>query len=136
MEHFPTLIDTKEDKQEVLETSLGEFAEKSKNEIMELLRTNGAHDKESLIAVHGWLDVQEIRVSADPTRRRYALLEIARSDFYLALNDTEEALNCLYQASENAEQLGHFDLQDIAEARIAVVMKVSNAITDAGTTSI
>ena len=123
MEHFPKLIDTKEDRTEKLETSLGTYAELGKNEIMENLRAKGVDDPEARDALKRWLDIQEKRAEEDPTNRRGILLEIARSDFYVAIGEIDDACDCLDAASVQAQGEGHFDLQDIAEERITLVLK-------------
>lgn len=99
-----------------------------KLKILDLFHQGESKKEEALMELNKWLDNVQKWSEADPTFRRQIVIEIARSDFYLAINDTEEALKCLDAASLQAQQEGHFDLGNIAEERITTVLKVSKAL--------
>ncbi len=84
--------------------------------------------EEAVEAVIAWTEGLEKWRSDDPTPRRGILIELARSDFYLAAQDTEGALECLDAASLQARDQGYFDLETQAEDRISTVLKVSRSI--------
>lgn len=100
-----------------------------KLKILEMFHQGETKRGEAMAEFQLWNERLETWATADPTLRRGILFEIAKSDFYLAVGDTEGALECLDAASLQAQQEGHFDLQDAAEERITVVLKVSKSIS-------
>lgn len=73
-----------------------------KGKVLELLRVNGYEHPETKEAVIRWTEQQEALVTKENTCRARIAFEIERSDLYIAIGDTEGALECLEDARVQA----------------------------------
>lgn len=95
--------------------------------VANLARWDKTVDPEALLKFDAWLAKNEAWVSEEKGEaklRRQIILEIARSDVYLSVDDEEEAYNCLDQAILYGGN--NTDLAEIAQDKINAITKVLN----------
>lgn len=108
---------------EKMVTELPPSAIAQKLQIQTLFERDDMESVAAMTMVHEWLNKLEPWAEEDPTNRRRALLDVARSDFYLAMKDPEGGIECLEGALMIAQQQGHVDLMESIEKRITLVLK-------------
>jgi hypothetical protein len=80
-----------------------------KGKVLEMLRTNGFDHPETRELVIKWTEQQEALVV---TSRDAIVLNIERTDLYLAAGDKDGAIECLEDALTQADQENEKELQD------------------------
>lgn len=83
-----------------------------------MLRTRGYEDPETRDLVVRWTEQQEALSEQDGTSRGHILFEMERSELYVAIGDTDGALECLYHALTQAQQ------EDEPELERQIVQKI------------
>lgn len=81
-----------------------------KEKVLEMLRVNGFEHPETKSMVIAWTEQQEALVSKEKTARVRICFEIERSDLYVAIDDMDDALECLEDARMLASQEGEMEL--------------------------
>lgn len=75
-----------------------------KGKVLEMLRANGFEHPETREMVIKWTEQQEALVEKENTSRAGILFNIDRADLYVAVGDTNGALECLEDARMQAHQ--------------------------------
>ena len=83
-----------------------------KEKVLEMLRTNGLEHFETNELVTKWTLQKEAEVKKENTSRAAILLNIDRTDLYIAIGDNEGAIKNLEDALEQADQENEKELQD------------------------
>src|ERR1035437_8525305 len=89
-----------------------------KSEVIELLRTRGFEDPEVKESVTQWTIQREALVTQEGTATASIIFNMDRADLYLAIEDTEGALETLEDARLQAHQENEMELYNQIMAKM------------------
>jgi hypothetical protein len=93
-----------------------------KETVLEMLRTHGLEDPETMALVMKW--TEQLEASRDGSSRSTILNNIERADLYVAARDKDGAIECLEDARREAVQENEADLVVQIEAKIDELVSI------------
>ena len=90
--------------------------ESKRQKIIEMLKTNDIDSCTEVVS--RWCEEAEKWATKGFSKRRMVIINFAKYDFYIAVNDMEGALDCAEDAMYMASQEGYTDLELYIESKL------------------